>query len=386
MEANKDLKKISLNFFGEEISVNIPTSLKSLRQVISEKFMFDPKDAGEIILSYAKGVGKKIIETEKDFVNFVSNHIPKIDLGISEESRIYKESLEVLQNEEAKDKQRLEELIKMKLKNKEKFEAKYNESKIKINAINKQIIELRKKKMKILSELKVCKKENEKVNLDYKKEIIELQKKLNLPVTEKIEPKKYGYKKGVKNIIEKALKKCNKVINKNVKNDLIGGIINFGKEIKNKVQNVLFDKKEEEIHYHFICDGCRCAPIKGIRYHCTECKDFDYCPSCYEKNKDTHRHVFQSFLKSKYPKPVEKLPEQKEKNIHFGVICDGCQCAPIVGIRYKCAVCKNFDYCEKCEEKNRETHNHPFLKINKSNEAPLMMTVVVNENCPNYQN
>ena len=65
------MKKVSLNFFGEEVSINMPTDLSSLRQQIAEKFMFNPSDAAEIVVSYAKDLGKKIIETEQDFVNFI---------------------------------------------------------------------------------------------------------------------------------------------------------------------------------------------------------------------------------------------------------------------------------------------------------------------------
>lgn len=42
----------------------------------------------------------------------------------------------------------------------------------------------------------------------------------------------------------------------------------------------------------------------------------------------------------------------EEKPIHKLVICDGCEVFPLVGIRYKCAVCEDFDYCETCEEKH----------------------------------
>jgi len=44
-------------------------------------------------------------------------------------------------------------------------------------------------------------------------------------------------------------------------------------------------------------------------------------------------------------------------------ICDGCEMSPIVGVRYKCAVCEDFDLCEKCESVT--DHEHPFLKIKK---------------------
>ena len=53
-------------------------------------------------------------------------------------------------------------------------------------------------------------------------------------------------------------------------------------------------------------------------------------------------------------KRTQKLKSGKNKNLnqkleHFGVKCVQCGSNPIRGIRYKCAVCNNFDYCEKCQ-------------------------------------
>ena len=59
------------------------------------------------------------------------------------------------------------------------------------------------------------------------------------------------------------------------------------------------------------------------------------------------------------------------KIVHFGVKCDGCGSFPIIGCRFKCAVCNNFDYCEQCEKKFSEKHNHPFLKIYEPKMNPL---------------
>jgi len=47
------------------------------------------------------------------------------------------------------------------------------------------------------------------------------------------------------------------------------------------------------------------------------------------------------------------------KAIHFGVQCDLCNECPIIGDRYKCAVCADWDCCSKCEPK----HDHPLLKL-----------------------
>jgi len=49
--------------------------------------------------------------------------------------------------------------------------------------------------------------------------------------------------------------------------------------------------------------------------------------------------------------------------VHSNVICDGCQKGPIVGIRYKCSICPDFDFCEKCEETKWKEHDHPLIKM-----------------------
>ncbi len=59
------------------------------------------------------------------------------------------------------------------------------------------------------------------------------------------------------------------------------------------------------------------------------------------------------------------------KPVHYHYICDGCEKQGIVGIRYKCTVCPDFDYCEECEKKFGEKHGHPFLKIRRPEFAPL---------------
>jgi len=45
------------------------------------------------------------------------------------------------------------------------------------------------------------------------------------------------------------------------------------------------------------------------------------------------------------------------------VRCDGCGINPIIGTRYQCSVCDDFDYCENCEA--TKEHVHPFLKLRR---------------------
>lgn len=51
--------------------------------------------------------------------------------------------------------------------------------------------------------------------------------------------------------------------------------------------------------------------------------------------------------------------------VHYGVVCDGCN-GKIAGIRYKCAICPDFDLCSNCKSKgvHRDTE-HAFNSIEK---------------------
>jgi len=49
--------------------------------------------------------------------------------------------------------------------------------------------------------------------------------------------------------------------------------------------------------------------------------------------------------------------------VHAGITCDGCQQSPIAGIRFKCKVCPDFDLCATCEAKNTHPADHPLVKF-----------------------
>ena len=65
---------------------------------------------------------------------------------------------------------------------------------------------------------------------------------------------------------------------------------------------------------------------------------------------------------------VQKEGEMLFSNInvtHHGIKCNKCGANPIIGHRYKCSLCKNYNLCQICEEKNFETqeHKHNFIKM-----------------------
>jgi hypothetical protein len=47
---------------------------------------------------------------------------------------------------------------------------------------------------------------------------------------------------------------------------------------------------------------------------------------------------------------------------HHGVTCDGCDKAPIVGFRYKCVVCDDYDLCGSCEKAGKHP-GHNMMRI-----------------------
>jgi len=71
---------------------------------------------------------------------------------------------------------------------------------------------------------------------------------------------------------------------------------------------------------------------------------------------ETSRAVEKSMMSSVY---------SKNEAIHENVRCNECKVFPIVGSRFKCTVCYDYDLCEVCEAVIGESHEHPLVKHRK---------------------
>ena len=467
------MNKITLNFFGEKASIDKPNNLSSLRNEISRLYLFTPQDAAEIILTYNDNGDKIIISNDEDLKAFLNSKNTMIDLDISQNSQIFKDNLNQLKEDSLKDKKALEELLKRQEELNKLKETKFAKEKQEMKDIHDKIVELWKIKKELRKKIfEGMKQIDEEKNENYKK-IVEIQKKLGLPISEPEKPKrpdfkmffpfrhwmKFGnqthphfFKKGFghhhkrpfefnnmteqnnsankefdfkmktiddwgKCLFEKTKEITNKLAEKfkGIDSFNISNSTNNEEEPKNEI------RENKEIHFNIICDGCGMNPLVGKRYKCKGCNDFDYCEKCYEKNKDTHKHEFKTIEKSEFANPfwpmnklnlsfgdnpknffqhrrhhhhhkfrpgrhenfkkkMEHCPTMgnifdkekiTDKIVHFGVKCDGCGVFPIIGCRFKCAVCDNFDYCEECEKKLSEKHSHPFLKIYEPKMSPV---------------
>mmetsp|Transcript_40961 Transcript_40961/g.63932 ORF Transcript_40961/g.63932 Transcript_40961/m.63932 type:complete len:577 (+) Transcript_40961:223-1953(+) len=63
-------------------------------------------------------------------------------------------------------------------------------------------------------------------------------------------------------------------------------------------------------------------------------------------------------------------PQYRRREVHTNIVCDGCQMNPIVGPRYKCGQCADFDLCERCHASfcRRDGHrihnaSHTFRRL-----------------------
>ena len=464
------MSQISLNFFGETIQVENPKSLSSLRSEISQLFCLSSQDAAEIILSYKDKGETKIIENDADLKTFLKSEHNKIDLDISQNSQLYKQNLNKLKEENVKDKNALESLIKKRKELNDLKETKFASEKKELKEIESKIFELFKRKNEVRKKIFEGMRQIDKELKENEEKIKSFQKKLGIKEEKNIisEKEKEKQKLNFKQYMQKnrlrfappflhppiqpkkvQLKtnphqsphvhpcfferkyhihpnrnqlKTNPHQNPNKKNQQVkfaekAEIIDIPKDSNKTItitestesnNDLDLDLKMKTIEEWGKClllktqeitnklsekfmglETLKISPTIGNEEKKEEIKT--------EKNLKTSPNK-RVLLKSKssggirpegVPKKMdnykmnstknaEKVEKKEEKImnkiVHFGVKCDQCKKYPIVGVRYKCSVCHNFDYCEDCEKKFSRTHKHAFFKINDPSQRALIFT------------
>ncbi|KAF1841755.1 uncharacterized protein K460DRAFT_369759 [Cucurbitaria berberidis CBS 394.84] len=83
-----------------------------------------------------------------------------------------------------------------------------------------------------------------------------------------------------------------------------------GQTLQRTLYHIAEDRARQEgvIHRGITCNGCDEKPIRGVRWHCANCVDFDLCSNCEATNSHYKTHIF---YKIRVPAPYLGLPKQE---------------------------------------------------------------------------
>ncbi|KAF9439218.1 hypothetical protein BGZ76_008584 [Entomortierella beljakovae] len=120
-------------------------------------------------------------------------------------------------------------------------------------------------------------------------------------------------------------------------------------------------KAKETVHQNVYCDICL-NTIRGIRWKCQDCDNYDLCQSCHSLSGLRHPyHTFKPI--AEYNGEAATTGSKPRDALQHGAMCDICL-TPIVGVRYKCLQCPDYDLCQGCLPLSEEKHkSHTFFPI-----------------------
>ncbi|KAL7423864.1 hypothetical protein Q5752_001449 [Cryptotrichosporon argae] len=120
-------------------------------------------------------------------------------------------------------------------------------------------------------------------------------------------------------------------------------------------------------HKHIACDGCLLG-IRGMRYKCEQCPDYDLCGSCLPllHTSDLHpaTHTFKAMLHRGLEERIKLGNDVTSEAVtRHPATCDLCS-QTILGVRWKCLNCPDWDACDSCAATITDTHPaHSFVKL-----------------------
>ena len=146
---------------------------------------------------------------------------------------------------------------------------------------------------------------------------------------------------------------------------------------RNRPRRINLRNVRGALHPDISCDGCQ-SSVRGFRYKCIECADFDLCGRCEVMAKHSN-HLVLRFSLLNEPSPLRHAMafivtprnenpmsdqldlENARGQVHVTVTCDGCL-SHVYGFRYKCIECPDFDLCGECEALGKHP-NHKMLRF-----------------------
>ncbi|ODQ63252.1 hypothetical protein NADFUDRAFT_44164 [Nadsonia fulvescens var. elongata DSM 6958] len=136
------------------------------------------------------------------------------------------------------------------------------------------------------------------------------------------------------------------------------------------------EPEDYEVNHNAHCDACL-GSITHQRFKCLICPDYDLCADCIPRAGTIHPHTFITIRHPDDIKDFTCVQDTMPTVSHPHVLCDGRGCITntncILGVRYKCAVCDDYDLCQNCEAlsqldskshgNERHLKDHVMIKI-----------------------
>ena len=134
---------------------------------------------------------------------------------------------------------------------------------------------------------------------------------------------------------------------------------------KHKAQSTKTSAGQPGVRHNATCNLCK-AVVVGTRHKCANCPDWDCCDKC--RSMAAQLHPGHLLMAIDSLSVIRGSVRSKNLSRHPNILCDGCD-EPIVGPRFKCIACDDFDWCDNCEadpvKKHDKGDHHVFLKINR---------------------
>ncbi|GES96378.1 carbohydrate-binding module family 13 protein [Rhizophagus clarus] len=128
---------------------------------------------------------------------------------------------------------------------------------------------------------------------------------------------------------------------------------NSGHCIKDSYEKQVRGALESTLHYGIRCDCCNYT-IRGERWKCTSCADYDLCQVCKPKSNIHNHPNDHEFQLIPHSKTSHRAP-QYSKHI---AECDSCD-KIINGMRWMCTFCEKYNLCQDCKSTSPNIRGHP---------------------------
>ena len=200
----------------------------------------------------------------------------------------------------------------------------------------------------------------------------------NLPNNLEIPNLKCFYDQNTYNILYEHLEKeyqkdKNKFTNQNCPIFTFGKFINKEDEKNNEKKKEKNNEKEKKINNEKENEKNNEKENEKNNEKKKEKKIIEYQKFLEEYLNNKIDFIKKSILNANYKKDINNgyykyIEEDKSKNfiiIHENIQCNNCNENNIIGKRFICSECNNFNLCENCEKLNNHNKEHCLIQINK---------------------